>query len=185
MQIQFNVVANMGQGMETNSDRTRPEWATIFDEIREKESLTSDAKLAESLGVTRGYISSVRKGRKGVSLKLAKLIFSRLDKTFETETLERLFIPKKVRLRTENLGALRSLVISRASGLCQLCGNPAPFNSPGGEPYLEIHHVIPSRDGGEDSPKNLVALCPNCHRKINLAPTDTDLETLKSNIKSY
>lgn len=30
-------------------------------------------------------------------------------------------------------------------------------------PCLEIHHVIPVSCGGDDTPANLVQLCPNCH----------------------
>jgi 5-methylcytosine-specific restriction endonuclease McrA len=54
----------------------------------------------------------------------------------------------------------------RANGFCQDCGNPAPFIAKGSQmPYLEIHHIKPLADGGEDSVENTVALCPNCHRK--------------------
>jgi hypothetical protein len=39
------------------------------------------------------------------------------------------------------------------------CGNPVcrmPLT-------LEIHHLDPVSNGGEDTPENLLALCPNCH----------------------
>lgn len=28
---------------------------------------------------------------------------------------------------------------------------------------LEIHHILPVADGGQDDPSNLIALCPTCH----------------------
>ena len=31
---------------------------------------------------------------------------------------------------------------------------------------LEQHHIVPRRHGGDDSPENLVTVCPNCHRKL-------------------
>lgn len=34
-----------------------------------------------------------------------------------------------------------------------------------GEPYLEVHHVIPLSQNGEDTLENAEALCPNCHRE--------------------
>ena len=34
-------------------------------------------------------------------------------------------------------------------------------------PYLEVHHKIRLSDGGEDTIDNVVALCPNCHRKAH------------------
>lgn len=54
----------------------------------------------------------------------------------------------------------------RARGICQDCGRPAPFVAKNiGEPYLEVHHVVSLANGGEDVPDNVIALCPNCHRK--------------------
>ena len=41
---------------------------------------------------------------------------------------------------------------------CWACGTPA---------YVEQHHVIPKRYGGDDSEGNLVALCPTCHDLID------------------
>jgi 5-methylcytosine-specific restriction protein A len=67
----------------------------------------------------------------------------------------------------------------RANGICQLCGNPAPFLSPDGEPYLECHHVIWLAQGGEDSIENTVALCPNCHRRVHVKPQSMDVQRLK------
>lgn len=166
-------------------DQSQPDWPKVLDELRQKESLSSDAKLAASLGVTRGYICSVRKGRKGVSLGLAKAIFSRLGKSFEIDQLEKLFIPTKVRAYTTTLKNVRDLVISRANGHCQLCGIKAPFLSPDGKPYLEVKHVIPLQESGDNSLNSLVALCPNCHRKIEIAPTPNDLNVLKLIVKRY
>jgi len=53
-----------------------------------------------------------------------------------------------------------------ANGKCQDCGNLAPFLTKGtNEPFLEIHHIVPLSLDGEDTIENVVALCPNCHRK--------------------
>ncbi|MBC8673865.1 HNH endonuclease [Aeromonas hydrophila] len=42
----------------------------------------------------------------------------------------------------------------------------APFNRVSdGTPYLEVHHIQPLANGGEDTIQNTMALCPNCHRK--------------------
>lgn len=171
--------------MGNSPNEPQTDWSAILDELREKESISSDAKLAASLGVTRGYICSVRKGRKGVSLELARTIFSKLGRTFELDHLEKLFVPVKVRTHIASLQAVRNYVILRANGHCQLCGLEAPFNLPDGQPYLEVHHVIPFRDGGDDSPNNLVALCPNCHRKIEISPTPDDMQKIKLLVKKY
>jgi 5-methylcytosine-specific restriction endonuclease McrA len=57
-------------------------------------------------------------------------------------------------------------VLFRAKGICQNCNKPAPFKRRSdGTPYLEVHHVVPLSNGGEDKIENAVALCPNCHRE--------------------
>ena len=160
-------------------------WPALLDELKCKESLSSDSQLAKSLGVTRGYICAVRKGRKGISLDLAKDILSRLGRTFEAEAIEPLFIPKKVRRHIENLVVIRRQVIFRANGHCQLCGMEAPFKGPEGLPYLEVHHVIPVYEGGCNDDSNLVALCPNCNRMINICPDSENQEKLKKLISKY
>lgn len=57
-------------------------------------------------------------------------------------------------------------VLYRAKGICQDCKNKAPFNKKSdGEPYLEVHHIIPLSEDGPDKVENAIALCPNCHRQ--------------------
>lgn len=57
-------------------------------------------------------------------------------------------------------------VLCRANGVCERCGEPAPFNKASDNtPYLEVHHKKQLSLGGEDTVKNAIALCPNCHRE--------------------
>lgn len=59
-------------------------------------------------------------------------------------------------------------VLWRANGICEKCGQPAPFISAATNlPYLEIHHIERLADGGEDTMENTLALCPNCHREAH------------------
>jgi hypothetical protein len=59
-------------------------------------------------------------------------------------------------------------VLLRASGICERCHVPAPFNrASDGSPYLEVHHRVPLSQGGEDTIENAMALCPNCHRELH------------------
>lgn len=66
----------------------------------------------------------------------------------------------------------------RAKGICQLCGNPAPFYDKNKRPYLEAHHVVRLADGGNDSIDNVVGLCPNCHRKMHHLNLKEDVNAL-------
>lgn len=67
-----------------------------------------------------------------------------------------------------------------AKGYCELCKNKAPFNNKNGEPYLESHHIIWLSQGGIDSIENVVALCPNCHKKMHILNNQHDVEELLS-----
>ncbi len=70
----------------------------------------------------------------------------------------------------------------RANGICQYCKQPAPFSDSKGNPYLEVHHVIWLSRGGEDSTDNTVALCPNCHTRMNVLDEQKDVELLKQSL---
>jgi hypothetical protein len=56
----------------------------------------------------------------------------------------------------------------RADGKCQKCDREAPFiRRTNNQPYLEVHHIIPLAEDGEDTVDNAIALCPNCHREMH------------------
>lgn len=56
-------------------------------------------------------------------------------------------------------------VLERAGGICVNCNRPAPFiKDANQQPYLEVHHIKPLAEGGDDTVENAMALCPNCHR---------------------
>lgn len=63
---------------------------------------------------------------------------------------------------------LKAMVKRLADGKCQWCGEKAPFLDKNNEPYLEEHHVKQLADGGKDVIENVVAICPNCHRKAHI-----------------
>ena len=65
--------------------------------------------------------------------------------------------------------AVRAYALKRAAGMCEGCGNPAPFTTSAGEAYLEVHHIRQLSDGGSDHPRWVSALCPNCHRRVHHA----------------
>lgn len=63
--------------------------------------------------------------------------------------------------------------LAKADGVCQACKMDAPFTSLKGEPFLEVHHIRPLSSGGPDVIENVVALCPNCHRKQHVGVPDS------------
>lgn len=66
-----------------------------------------------------------------------------------------------------------------SNGSCEVCEQAAPFESDGGEPFLEVHHVQWLSKSGPDTIDNSVACCPNCHRAFHLA---NDAEARKMSI---
>jgi len=58
--------------------------------------------------------------------------------------------------------------ILRSKGLCEMPGcKHALFKRDDGSPYLEVHHIIPLAEGGDDTLRNAAALCPMCHREAH------------------
>jgi 5-methylcytosine-specific restriction protein A len=62
---------------------------------------------------------------------------------------------------------VRDYVLARAGNKCEGCQSPAPFTRRDGSPYLEPHHIRRLSDGGPDHPAFVIALCPNCHRRVH------------------
>ena len=89
--------------------------------------------------------------------------------------------PKKIETtvgRFARNGAVKLNALKRANGKCQLCDQNGPFKYKQSY-YLEVHHVKPLADGGIDDLTNVVALCPNCHRKVHMAPKPEYIEKMK------
>lgn len=58
--------------------------------------------------------------------------------------------------------------IARADGSCEMPACIAQlFTRDDDVPYLEVHHITPLSEGGEDSLLNAAALCPRCHRELH------------------
>ena len=73
---------------------------------------------------------------------------------------------EKIRIAHTRAEAIKKYILARANGICEGCEKPAPFKTSKG-PYLECHHLFRLADGGPDHPKNVIALCPNCHREAH------------------
>ena len=88
---------------------------------------------------------------------LERLRFSLPDKP------ERMSVSTTVFIRNP---AVVAEALARAKGICESCNTPAPFKrKSNGEPYLEVHHIKPLSEGGSDTKNNVMAICPNCHKR--------------------
>lgn len=66
----------------------------------------------------------------------------------------------------------------RADGVCELCGKQLDYHDYAGRPYLEAHHIIPLAEDGIDDLSNMVALCPNCHKRMHIVKDPKDIKRL-------
>ena len=74
--------------------------------------------------------------------------------------------------RNPNIG---ELALQEAGYKCESDSSHVTFLRDDGEQFMEKHHLIPMEyyyefDQSIDHQCNIVALCPNCHRKIHLGP---------------
>lgn len=76
--------------------------------------------------------------------------------------------------------ALSKFTILKADGECELCKSDSGIKD--GTPYLEVHHVIPLSEGGNDEYENMVALCPNCHKRVHLSNDSKKMQKELENI---
>ena len=74
---------------------------------------------------------------------------------------------KTAQERRKRSQKISKYVQERALGFCEVCGFAAPFVRPNGKPYLESHHITQLADDGPDAPKDVVAACPTCHRRVH------------------
>lgn len=63
---------------------------------------------------------------------------------------------------------VRSAVLARAAGRCEFCGEEGFLKIDGGR-YLETHHVIALANDGADKVTNVIALCPDDHRRAHFS----------------
>jgi 5-methylcytosine-specific restriction endonuclease McrA len=58
--------------------------------------------------------------------------------------------------------------VLRASGRCEMprCSTTL-FEREDGTLYLEVHHVVPLGEEGDDTLANAAAICPHCHRELH------------------
>ncbi len=65
--------------------------------------------------------------------------------------------------------SVRNIVIDESGHQCSYCGQRDGMN-------LTLHHIVPEREGGKSIPNNLIALCFNCHHRVEDTKTISEKE---------
>jgi len=80
-------------------------------------------------------------------------------------------IPEKIQIISNGFKRNPDIIVEvlyRANGICEHCKSKAPFiRKTNNTPYLEVHHKKTLANGGEDTIKNAIAVCPNCHKYLH------------------
>ena len=87
---------------------------------------------------------------------------------FETKIKQaKSFIPSEEPIDLFSLSSrTRSKVLERMKMCCSLCG--------WAEGSVDLHHIVPKKDGGKDTLDNITPICPNCHRMVHNGYISTD-----------
>ena len=72
---------------------------------------------------------------------------------------------------TGSAGGYRNHIFRRDDYTCQKCGTPHRVINENGIPLpttdgeLDLHHIKPVSQGGQDNPENLITWCRDCHKE--------------------
>lgn len=151
-------------------------------EIRKQKNMTQ-AELADKIGVKRTVLGRYENGIITPPLPRLKAIAEELGVSIECLLIDT-NAPQKHRnnkmIKKSAMHNQIQLVLFYSQGVCELCGNNAPFKDLNGFPYLKVKTLQDDLGNPEDkfSVKNLVALCPNCYDKLLVRKDAEDINYL-------
>lgn len=102
---------------------------------------------------------------------LDPVVIRKVRETFGIQGVEDFNPDGDKRSRNIPWKTISASVMTRDGYACRVCGKSSlePVNSSTGYHKvhfgLEVHHIIPRKDGGSDSFKNLITLCEDCHHR--------------------
>lgn len=135
------------------------------------------------LDLSAGLVKGVQQPKPNYSTPLIKHLKKKSLDELRSAALEsnptNVTYEQKKQLAYYRSEALKLYVVARSCGICEGCGANSPFQTSTG-PYLECHHIHRLSDCGPDHPENVVALCPNCHRRAHYA---VDANTFNAQLK--
>lgn len=147
----------------------------ICDGRRKKESDSASKAEKRFLDTATWYIESYNSDNGECKLNRGLRPAVYIDQFSIVDTLEE---AKKRESNTsvyERSPKIRRNALSRANGKCEWCGELG-FKTSAGAIYLETHHIQPLSEGGEDSERNVIALCPNHHREAHFGEVNVEFK---------
>jgi len=88
------------------------------------------------------------------------------------------YLRRKHEMEENNTGfdeETKRKIFSNANGRCEYCGVKLVFDNhvEGLVGAWDPHHVIPKKDGGDNSVGNGAALCLDCHKNVHASKATT------------
>ena len=173
-------------GLSGGSKVDRKAWEEFFDPNTNEfqiEKLQTENERLWSPGISAEDIPSIT-----LLAEVGRLEASSLDSLLSTYR-SRSRIKKPPRRATTQLAYERdALVVSiarkRATHNCEIptCESPEILLS-NSEKYIEVHHITPLAEGGDDTIENVACLCPNHHREIHLGKNANHLTDILKKIR--
>ncbi|MDP2168594.1 MAG: HNH endonuclease signature motif containing protein [Thermodesulfovibrionales bacterium] len=148
----------------------------IYRLIPESKYILKTHELQESLDSSENDVSAkeeILKLSKWASIDRSQVVLNeyvRLVDTLPTEV--RRYVNRRSNQAKESVpNNLRVLLGDIYQGHCQVC--EFWFLKKDNEPYFEVHHINPLLS---NNPKNLLVVCPNCHRQFEYAEVKNEFD---------
>lgn len=125
----------------------------------------------------KNYLDKERKAKKLTDAELKQAVEAPELSSQKVDTTESK--PGKTKSKYLRKPAVVEYALRRAGDDCQLCDEEAPFFRKNKTPFLEVHHVRWLSRKGPDAWHNVVALCPNCHRRMHALDIDSEIKKLE------
>jgi len=76
--------------------------------------------------------------------------------------------------------SVRFDILQRDDFTCNICKS-YDYNSEINVSRMQVHHILPVSEGGEDSEDNLVTLCSSCHNSVHSDGWESYVKVLQEN----
>ena len=136
-------------------------------------------QLADAIGVNVSVISKYETGSVTPPIKRLELIANILNVDLKELIIDTYVPYSYIERRTIKKDCyLETLIKLGAKGNCELCKKKAPFKDKLGKPYLEVF-IIDENAMVLEPTQNMIALCPNCYKRITVLDDANDIEMLR------
>ncbi|MBP1308736.1 transcriptional regulator with XRE-family HTH domain [Paenibacillus sp. 1182] len=154
---------------------------TKIRELRKSKEMSIKA-LADELGKSSSTIGMYERGERSPNFetlfRLAHFFSVDVDYFFNEMDV----MSENYELLSDEYAHYKKQVLERSKGICELCGNNAPFHVDG-QPYLEFF-VLETKQEHLSPTEKMVAVCPNCLKKLQILKLPGEIIFLKNKARN-